>query len=413
MPRPRKDGTEAAPPNKRKLSEIYINRLRPKDHAFAVWDTHQRGLALLVQPSGHKAWKAVYQFHGRPRWVHLGDVAAIGLSDARLLASRIMFQVAEGKDPLAERKAERGKGTFEELATQYVERYAKRRNKSWKQADALVRRRLIPKWGKLPAADISRTDVKNLISKIEAPITANQTLAAASAIFTWAIKEEIIKVNPCHLVERNETKSRERILSDGEIPQFWTAFDDAGLMRSMALKMILLSGQRPGEVSHMRREHVADGWWTLPGDPVPALGWPGTKNGSSHRVWLSAPVRDLLAEVGIDDQTTGFVFVGERSRAIGQLDDVMRDIWKKLGVERATPHDLRRTFSTKVTGLGFGRDALNRVTNHKEGGIASVYDRHQYADENKKIMETVAAEIVRIAEGRPVAGNVVQIGVRT
>ena len=37
----------------------------------------------------------------------------------------------------------------------------------------------------------------------------------------------------------------------------------------------------------------------------------------------------------------------------------------ELGVERATPHDLRRTFSTTVTGLGFGRDALNRITNHE------------------------------------------------
>ena len=73
-----------------------------------------------------------------------------------------------------------------------------------------------------------------------------------------------------------------------------------------------------------------------------------------------------------------------------------------------TPHDLRRTFSSKVTALGFGRDAMNRVTNHKEGGIADVYDRHQYQEENKKIMETVARHIVIIAEGR---SNVVDLKV--
>ena len=78
----------------------------------------------------------------------------------------------------------------------------------------------------------------------------------------------------------------------------------------------------------------------------------------------------------------------------------MRSICAKLGVERATPHDLRRTFSTTVTGLGFGRDALNRITNHKEGGIASVDDRHGYADENKRIMERVAHHILSLAEGR-------------
>ena len=92
------------------------------------------------------------------------------------------------------------------------------------------------------------------------------------------------------------------------------------------------------------------------------------------------------------------MFAGPRGRPVHGLDAAMRAACKKLGVERATPHDLRRTFSTKVTALGFGREALNRVTNHKEGGIASVYDRHEYADENRKVMEAVADYLIRLAE---------------
>ena len=75
----------------------------------------------------------------------------------------------------------------------------------------------------------------------------------------------------------------------------------------------------------------------------------------------------------------------------------------------SAPHDLRRTFSTRVTGCGFSRDALNRVTNHKEGGIADVYDRHRYENENKNIMEVVAAHIMSLvtgeAEKKVVVGN--------
>jgi hypothetical protein len=71
-----------------------------------------------------------------------------------------MFAVAEGKDPAAERKAERGRGTFEDQAAQYVEQHAKRKSKSWKQADPLVRKHLLPRWAKLQAADISRREVK-------------------------------------------------------------------------------------------------------------------------------------------------------------------------------------------------------------------------------------------------------------
>ena len=61
----------------------------------------------------------------------------------------------------------------------------------------------------------------------------------------------------------------------------------------------------------------------------------------------------------------------------------MHHLRQRLGVkEKVTPHDLRRTFCSRVTALGFGREAMNRVTNHKEGGIADVYDRHKYAEEN-------------------------------
>ena len=52
------------------------------------------------------------------------------------------------------------------------------------------------------------------------------------------------------------------------------------------------------------------------------------------------------------------------------LDQAMRDITLKLSVERATPHDLRRTHGSTITALGFGRDAMNRIQNHREGGIA-------------------------------------------
>ena len=72
----------------------------------------------------------------------------------------------------------------------------------------------------------------------------------------------------------------------------------------------------------------------------------------------------------------------------------MRDICAKLKAERATPHDLRRTHGTTITGLGFGREAMNRVQNHKEGGIADVYDRYEYAAENRKVMEAVADHLL-------------------
>jgi integrase len=384
VPRPRNDGTPArATPNKRNLSDTFLRSLKPDpDRVVVWWDNKQRGLVLALQPTGHRAWKAVYSLRGRPRWYHVGDARAIGLADARKLASRVMFQVAEGKDPHADRIAERGNGTFAELADRYLNEHAKKKNKSWRQADFLVRKYLLPRWAKL--ASVTRRDVEAMFASIEAPILANQVIAAASAIFNWAIKKQIIAINPCKGVDRNKTKSRERVLSDTEVALFWPKLNPA-------LRMILLTGQRPGEITSMRREHIIDGWWEMPGEPVPELDWPGTKNARSHRVWLSAPVQALLPTF----------FAGRRLR----LDEAMRDICTKLKAERTTPHDLRRTALTAITRLRFGRDAMDRIANHKEDGITDVYDRHGYAEEDRKIMEALGRHILALAD----RGNVVEL----
>jgi integrase len=306
-----------------------------------------------------------------------------------------MGAVAEGKDPAAERKAERGAGTFADLAAKYLE-HAKRVNKSWPQSDSLVRRFAIPRWGKLAAATVTRGDVRALMARIESPSLANQTLAAISAIYSWGIEQEIVAANPCRLVRRNVIKSRERVLSDSELPKFWKAFGDLDPVRGAALKMILLTGQRPGEIANMRREHIVDNWWQMPGAPVGDV-WPGTKNGDSHRVWLPQAAQALLAD---DDATSGYLFASPRGGPISKLDDAMRTICKSLGIERATPHDLRRTFGSMVTGSGEGRQAMDRILNHADRSVGSIYDRHGYAGEDKRIMEKVAAKIMALVERR-------------
>jgi integrase len=394
-----------AVPNKQKLTGLTVTKLQPPVKPTLVWDTLQRGLALQIQPSGYRAYKLIYRFHNRPRWFHIGAADAIALADARRIAAKLMLRVIEGQDPAAERRAERGAGTFAEMASRYVEEYAKKRNKSWQQADALVRRYLLPAWGSLVANTITRADVRAVMSKIDAPMLANQVLASASAIFTWATKQELLANNPCRGVERNATVSRERVLSDAEVPLFWQAFSEAGVP-GMALRVLLLTGQRPGEVLRMRHDQITDGWWTLPGAPDAEHGWPGTKNGATHRVWLPQSVRDIIADLNYGDD---FVFGQPLQRLV--LSATMRNMCKRLGVPRATPHDLRRTHGSTITKLGFGREAMNRIQNHKEGGIGDVYDRHEYSDENKRVMEAVATHLLALTRGDAAAPSNV-IGLR-
>ena len=378
MPRPRKDGTASRPANKRKLTDLFVTSRKDGERDELIWDLKQPGLALSIRTTGKRSWKVIYRHGGRPRWLHLGDVRSIGLADARRLTARIMLDVIEGKDPVAERKAEKDFGTFADIAGQYVELHAKKHNKSWKQAAKLVARHLIPRWGKMKASAVSRADVRAMMLRIEAPIVANQTLAAASAIFTWAVKQEIVTINPCHGVDRNPTNDRERVLSDAEVTTLWPRLDTS-------LKLILLTGQRPGEVAAMQADHIEEGWWQMPGRLIGD--WPGTKNGRDHMVALSQAALDLI-EVHLANRVS--------ASWSGRL---LKRLAAELGLTRVTPHDLRRTCLTWITRLKFGRDAMDRIANHRKGGVTDVYDRHGYVEEDRRIMAAITNHLLSLVEG--------------
>jgi integrase len=377
---------------------------------YEVWDEKVKPLCIRVLPNGTKTFFYVYSFCSRTRWYRIGPLT-IGIKEARRQAVQLIARVARDEDPQAKRMAERGAGTFAELHQRYLEEWAKRHNKSWQQADRLIRVYVLKKWAKLSANHISRADVRQLFNSLsETPNQANKVKDAVSAVFTWAAKQDVVTTNPCKGIDNNPTGSRDRILSDSEVPVFWRACDEVDPVKSRALKTVLLTGARPGEVAHMRYEHIRDGgWWTMPGQPLPELGWPGVKNASTHRIWLTAKVIELIGDV---DARSGFVFVNERNNAIDDLDAAMREISRRLDPPAVWAHDLRRTFGSKVTGRGHGREAMDRILNHRKRSVTDTYDRHDYAERDRRIMEDVTKAFMELIEGRP-ADNVIAANFRT
>jgi hypothetical protein len=63
---------------------------------------------------------------------------------------------------------------------------------------------------------------------------------------------------------------------------------------------------------------------------------------------------------------------------------------------------------TWITRLGFGRDAMDRLANHKTSTVTDVYDRHGYTEEDKRIMVAVARHVLRLVEGTETS-NVVSL----
>ena len=135
-------------PDKRKLTEIIVRKAQPKPGgAYLIWDLHQRGLALRVR--SRKTWWCIYRARRKVRWYRIGDADAIGLADARVMAAEVMLAVAKGGDPAAEKRAQRGTGTFGELAAKYVE-HSSKHNKSWKQGAYFVEHYATKRWRDLP-----------------------------------------------------------------------------------------------------------------------------------------------------------------------------------------------------------------------------------------------------------------------
>ena len=124
-------------------------------------------------------------------------------------------------------------------------------------------------WHDLQIADIRREDIQELIREKGAtsPIAANRLISQITKIFNWAVKEGIIKNSPAVLLDRpGEETERERTLSAEEIKAVWGAFDQIGYPWGPLFKMLLVTGQRRGEVAGMRWSEIDAEGWKLPGE---------------------------------------------------------------------------------------------------------------------------------------------------
>lgn len=384
----------------------------PKVGRVEHWDKEVKGLGLRVSSSGRKTWVLMYRTRGdkRLRRATLGTYPTLSLADTRDMARADLRSAAMGRDPSAERKAEREANTFGELAEAYMERYAKKHKKSWFKDQQALDRDLLPRFLHRKAANIKRREVIELLEEIAdrgAPIGANRTLEIIRRIYNWGIEREIVTLNPCSMIKKiGVERQRERVLTDDEIRAVWSAFEQETPRMCALFKLRLLTIQRPGEVSRMRWEDIDSVWWTIPPD--------FTKNGLAHRVPLSEPAVEILEELRVTARKSEWVLPSPTGN--GPLRSVwraMNSIRKNTGVE-FVPHDLRRTGASRMTGdLGITRLVVSKVLNHVETGITATYDRHSYDREKRQALDTWGARLLEILSGKEQAANVVQIPLRS
>src|SRR5205823_3658195 len=159
------------------------------------------------------------------------------------------------------------------LAREYIDRYAKKRKRSWKTDEYLLRSEVLPHWQHRAIVDIRRRDVRELVDGIAergAPILANRTTALLSKVFKFALDDELIEASPAMRIPRPAPeRQRDRVLTEDEIRTLWQQFGALDEPSMAALyRLRLLTVQRGGEVASMRWQDIDlnGGWWTIPSE---------------------------------------------------------------------------------------------------------------------------------------------------
>lgn len=394
-----------------------------------VFDHHRdapKGFGVRVMATGTKSFVLRYRTkEGAARIQTIGEYPTWTLTAARLEANAIRQRVDQGDDPLAQRREERAEPTIKDL----VDDFDKARLGELASGPEIRRyfdRDLIPALGKRKVRTITRRDIVTLVESraLEAPRAAALLLTYIKLLLAFAEDHEMIELSPAHGIKatrvskRMATVKRGRTLDDAEIRAFWIGAESCGIHRltRIALKLVLLTGQRPGEVIGMTWREIEGATWTIPASR--------RKTGTGHTVHLTktalALLDDARAEVARLAKRRGwpespFVFeyregtpgtTAALSRALIRHADALgnRDHpdWGHW-----TPHDLRRTCRTRLAEIGTPQEIAERVIGHTAQGMVGVYDQHKYQHEIRAALDAWERRLLGIAN--PTESNIIEL----
>lgn len=373
-----------------KFTDLMIRNLQPPPKGRLL-HTEGHGLYLQVNAGGKKSWQFIYSWQGKQKWIPLGAYPGVSIAMARQRARGLQDFLDRGIDPKAHRDEEDAAITVSQLIDIYIEKHAKPNKKSWPEDVRCLNKDVVPAWGARKAKDIKKRDAITLLESIaeRAPIQSNNVLEVTRKVFNFGIERDLIEFSPFIGVKPISRRTpKTRTLKDDEIHRFWYGLDNTHISSEIrrALKLILLTAQRPGEVIGMSWEEVDGSWWHIPDER--------SKNGRGHRVYLTPFALELLGP-----RSSGYVFTspkGGKPIESNAVAAAVRKNLEKFGIPAWTPHDLRRTAATMLAGLGFSNETIDRLLNHVTRGVIAVYNLHRYDDEKRKALEVWSDRVIAI-----------------
>jgi integrase len=393
-----------------------------------VFDTACPGLGIRLTAKGTRSFLVQWTDPATRRKVRepIGVWGNLTVDQAREAARARLGAVAKGIDPKAERlrqkaEAERERAeaalTFGTLLEEWRALHLTYRRPRYAAEAVRAIRTGLPNLLNRPAARISRADAISALDRIVRDgkaIAAGRTMAYARACFEWGKHRGKVPENPfAELPVSAGTTERERVLNDAELAAVWKGTENLPYPFGPFYKLAILTLQRRDEVAGMRWSEIDPELtrWTIPG--------PRMKKGKPHDVHLSEAARAVLRSIprveGCDiifTTTAGRLSTDRSTRSKGgrkreptpisgfsqgkrYLDAA---IGKACGDSLAAwrLHDLRRTGVTKLAELGFDSIIVDKLLAHqptKLRGVASVYQRHDFANERARALDAWAVHV--------------------
>lgn len=378
----RPGGKRKAPKTGRITNQIVSSLQPPSRGNRVVWDSDLTGFGARITAGGAVSFVLRYVINGRERRYSIGKHPDLSASAAREQATVLRGRIAAGEDPMEGRREAREAATVAELCDDYMDRHArpKKRPKSVKGDEQLIRLYIRPKLGNRKVAAISRRDLDEVHQILsDFPYQANRLMALLSKMFSLAVAWGWRGDNPAKGIERFAEQRRERWLQAdelGALSEAINAYPDRRI--ADALRLLILTGSRRGEVLKAAWDQfdLERGVWTKPSHH--------TKQKKTEYVPLSGPARLLVSEMrGRTIQALGdeaklkdfpYLFPGDKE---GKPLQELHGAWKKIcaaaGLEGVRVHDLRHTYASHLVSGGHSLPLVGRLLGHTQASTTQRY----------------------------------------
>jgi integrase len=368
-------------------------KLRDGKREKFFWDDDLTGFALRLRSEGsrlHKTWVAQYRAKGRNRRMTIGDYAKLSAEEARTAAKAILGQVLLGKDPMAEKQAQRlgAARTLRAVIDDYLAmKQATLRPNSLRGARLYLTGDYFRRLHASGISDVTRADVAlclNAIIQKSGSITARAARAALSAFFAWAWKQGIVEQNVVAGTEDpGPGESRERVLKDAELAAIWRACGDDHY--GNIIRLLMLTACRRDEIGGLRWNEIDrdKATITLPAERV--------KNRHSHTLPILPLAQRIIAS--IEPRAGRDSLFGDRSSAgFTAWSEAKANLDSRLkGMAHWRLHDLRRTAATWMAEHGHVQPhVIEAVLNHYDGHRSGTHGRYNRAPYEQQIRAALA-----------------------